>query len=53
MDLIPDQVKDIGYDSHNGIANLKSLALFFLLYTIKLMCLPVIGILNFSMNGRN
>lgn len=37
MKLSPQQIENIGYDSHNSIINLNTIALVVLLITIKVV----------------
>ena len=39
---IKDQVKDLGYESHNTVGNLKTLAVLIVLYFAKLFILLLI-----------
>ena len=41
-----DQMRDLGYETHNSIQNLGSLSIFQLIYTCRLFYLIILKIVN-------
>ena len=51
-DDIFDQTQDIGYDSHNSIMNLKTVAVIYLFYLLKLPLIVVVKLFSLLLGGR-